>query len=102
MTNGTKEPRHAGKGISITVVASMVLHLVTIVWFASSMNSRINVNTASNERTDVKIEKLDDDIDDLYDAIADQNVINARLDVTMQNVNRTLEVVNRYMEADSR
>ena len=99
MTATTKEPRHAGKGIPIAVVATMLFHFAGIVWFASSINSRIDINTASNARTNVKVDKLDDDIDELYDAIADQNVVNARLEVTMQNVNRTLEIVNRYMEA---
>ncbi len=101
MTTGTKDPRHAGKGIPIAVVATMFFQLAGIIWFASNMNSRINVNTSSNARTDVKIEKLGNDVDELYDAIADQNVINARLDVTIQNVNRTLESVNRRMESEA-
>ena len=100
MTTGTKERWHVGKEIPLAVVFAMMLQLAGIIWFASKMDNQIDVNAASIVRNDVKIEKANGKIDDLSDAIAEQNVINARLDVTMQNVNRTLEVVGRYMEAN--
>lgn len=100
MTIGNKERWHVGKEIPLAVVMTMLVQAVAIVWFAAKMDNQIDVNAASITRNDAKIEKADVKIDGLYNAIAEQNVINARLDVTMQNVNRTLEVVGRYMEAN--
>ena len=101
MTNGHKERWHVGKEIPLAVVMTMTLQAAAIVWFAAKMDNQIDINAASIARNDIKIEKADTKIDDLYDAIADQNVINARLDVTMQNVNRTLESMNRRMESEA-
>ncbi len=100
MTTGTKERWHAGKEIPLAVIFAMGVQLGGIIWFASKMDNQIDVNAASIVRNDVKIERANGKIDDLSDAIAEQNVVNARLDVTMQNINRTLEVVGRYMEAN--
>ncbi len=100
MANGHKERWHVGKEIPLAVVFAMMLQLGGIIWFASKMDNQIDVNAASIVRNDVKIERANGKIDDLSDAIAEQNVVNARLDVTMQNINRTLEVVGRYMEAN--
>jgi septal ring factor EnvC (AmiA/AmiB activator) len=100
MANGHKERWHVGKEIPLAVVLTMILQAVAIVWFAAKMDNQIDVNAASITRNDVKIEKANTKIDDLYDAIAEQNVINARLDITMQNIDRTLESVNRRMESE--
>ena len=100
MTTGTKERWHVGKEIPLAVVFAMMVQLGGIIWFASKMDTRLDVNAASIVRNNIKIEKADAKIDDLYDAIAEQNVLNGRLDVTLQNVNRTLEGVSRYMEAN--
>ena len=99
MANGHKERWHVGKEIPLAVVITMILQAAAIVWFAAKMDNQIDVNSASISRNGVKIEKADLKIDGLYDAIAEQNVLNARLDVTMQNINRTLEIVNRRMES---
>ena len=94
----TKERWHVGKEIPLAVVITMVLQAAMIVWFAAKMDNRIDINSASIERNLKNIESSELEIDDLYDAIADQNVINARLDVTMKNIDKTLENVNRHME----
>jgi len=99
MAPRTKERWHVGKEIPLAVVITMMLQAAAIVWFAAKMDNRIDVNTASIERNAVQLIKAETDIDEIYDAIAAQNVINARLDVTMQNVNRTLESVDRHMES---
>ena len=98
MATQPKERWHVGKEIPLAVVITMILQAAAIVWFAAKMDNQIDVNAASISRNGVKIEKADLKIDGLYDAIAEQNVLNARIDVTMQNINRTLETVNRRME----
>lgn len=99
MTTGTKERWHVGKEVPLAVVITMMLQAAAIVWFAAKMDNRIDINTAAFERNLVQIKEINADIDDIHDSIAAQNVINGRLDVTMQNVNRTLEAVGRHMEA---
>lgn len=93
-----KERWHVGKEIPLAVVITMILQAAAIVWFAAKMDNQIDVNAASIARNLKSIEISELEIDDLYDAIADQNVVNARLDVTLQNINKTLESVNRHME----
>ena len=101
MTTGIKERWHVGKEIPLAVVMTMILQAVVIVWFASKMDSQIDVHTESIARNEKSIGDAELKIDDLYSAVADQNVINVRLDVTMQNVNRTLESMNRRMESEA-
>ena len=100
MTTGIKERWHVGKEIPLAVVLAMMLQLAGIVWFASKMDSQIDVHTESIARNEKSIDDAELKIDELYSAVADQNVINVRLDVTMQNVNRTLESMNRRMESE--
>ena len=92
-----------GKEIPLVVIITLVVQLGGIVWFASSistkLDNRIDINAAAITRNFVRISKSVDDIDSLEMVVAEQNVINGRLDVTMKNINRTLEVVGRYMEA---
>ena len=102
MTTGTKERWHVGKEIPLAVVTTMICQFAAIVWFASSIDSRIDINVASIGRNSAALINADIEINKLSDAIAAQNVLNGRLDVTLHNINRTLEGVNRQMEASGR
>ena len=99
MANGHKERWHVGKEIPLAVVMTMILQAVAIVWFAAQMDNQIDINKASIERNLVRIDAAGVEIDDLYDAISEQNVLNARLEVTMLNIDKTLESLNRKMES---
>lgn len=98
MASETKERWHVGKEIPLAVVMTMILQAVAIVWFAAQMDNQIDINKASIARNNSAWIKADAEIDDLYDAISEQNVLNARLEVTMLNINKTLESINRRME----
>jgi len=98
MAGRVKESWHVGKEIPLAVVVTMILQAAAIVWFAAKMDNRIDINASSIERNAAQLIRAETDIDEIYDAIAHQNVINARLDVTMQNIGRTLESVDRHIE----
>ena len=102
MQAGTKERWHVGKEIPLAVVFAMMLQLAGIVWFASKMDSQIDVHTASIARNEKSIGEAEVKIDELYTAISEQNVINVRLEVTMLNINKTLESINRKIEVGDR
>ena len=102
MTTGTRERWHVGKEIPLAVVFAMGLQLATIVWFAAEMDNKIDVNTASIVRNDDKIEKVHEEVGEISKAIAEQNVINARIEITMLNINSTLESINRKIEVGDR
>lgn len=98
MTEVDMDKWHVGKEIPIAVMFAMMLQLGGIVWFASKMDNRIDFNAAAIDRNLKDIEETETDVDKLQVAIAEQNTINARLDLTMDHMNSLLGVISRKIE----
>ena len=84
--------------VSAGLVVSTVGWAAMAGWFGAKYDGKIMSNSQAIERTDRRFEAVEEDVSDLQRIVANQAVINGRIDVTLNNISDTLAQINRKLE----